>query len=271
MKSPKISVITVCYNAVSDIEDTILSVLNQDYNNIEYIIIDGESIDGTLEILKKYQNNIAILISEKDEGIYHAMNKGVANATGEWVIFLNAGDGFFKRNALHEIFNQQIPPNIDVIYGDTCLKLDNRYYFIKASPLSEIKERLPFCHQSAFVRSIYLKHFQFNLNYSVASDYHFFYTIYLKNIETFLYNPQIVSFYNTDTGYSIKNTLLCLKEQALINNYYSTLALKLKFNFICFKAFINKSLPYKIIEAKRKRFIRNKFEKVDMQIFYCKN
>jgi glycosyltransferase involved in cell wall biosynthesis len=89
---PKISVITICYNAVDLIEKTILSVLHQSYDNIEYIIIDGNSTDGTVDIIQKYANQLAYWISEPDGGIFDAMNKGLDHATGEWVNFMNAGD-----------------------------------------------------------------------------------------------------------------------------------------------------------------------------------
>src|ERR1700761_7114863 len=92
---PILSVITIVYNNVNDIERTMLSVLNQTYGHIEYIVIDGKSNDGTLEIIKRYENRIAKLISEKDEGIYDAMNKGIAAATGDYVIFMNSGDEFY--------------------------------------------------------------------------------------------------------------------------------------------------------------------------------
>lgn len=88
----KISVITVCYNAINDIEETILSVLNQLYKNIEYIVIDGGSTDGTVDIIKKYNNKIAYWVSEPDNGIYDAMNKGIRQATGDYIININAGD-----------------------------------------------------------------------------------------------------------------------------------------------------------------------------------
>lgn len=92
MEYPKVSIITVCWNSVHDIEDTILSVINCPYPNKEYIIIDGSSTDGTLDVINKYRNDISCLVSEPDRGVYDAMNKGIDLATGLWIININCGD-----------------------------------------------------------------------------------------------------------------------------------------------------------------------------------
>ena len=104
MNNPLISVVTVSYNAVTTIEKTILSVINQNYSNIEYIVIDGGSIDGTVDIIKKYADKITYWVSEPDKGIYDAMNKGIIVATGEWINFMNTGDTFYNENVFSEIF-----------------------------------------------------------------------------------------------------------------------------------------------------------------------
>ena len=116
--NPLISVVTVSYNAVSVIEQTIFSVINQTYPNVEYIIIDGGSTDGTVDIIKKYADKITYWVSEPDKGIYDAMNKGIELATGEWINFMNAGDSFYSFSILELIFGQTIFSN-DIIYGDT--------------------------------------------------------------------------------------------------------------------------------------------------------
>ncbi len=117
MFQPKLSIITIVYNNARDIERTMLSVLNQTYANIEYIIIDGLSTDGTLEIIKKYQDKIAKLISEKDEGIYDAMNKGLDLATGDYVLFMNSGDQLYSRDTVADVFASA--ENADIYYGET--------------------------------------------------------------------------------------------------------------------------------------------------------
>ena len=114
--NPKLSVITVVYNNVKDIERTMLSVLNQTYTNIEYILVDGASTDGTLETIKKYEAQIT-LISEKDEGIYDAMNKGLAMATGDYILFMNSGDELYSPDTVAQVF--AAAEDADIYYGET--------------------------------------------------------------------------------------------------------------------------------------------------------
>ncbi len=97
---PKISVVTVCYNAESAIENTILSVINQTYTSVEYIIVDGASKDSTMDIVNKYRDKISVIVSEPDKGIYDAMNKGIKLATGDWICFMNAGDSYVNENTI---------------------------------------------------------------------------------------------------------------------------------------------------------------------------
>lgn len=117
MFQPKLSVITIVYNNVADIERTMLSVLGQTYPNIEYIIVDGLSTDGTLDIIKKYRDKISKLISEKDEGIYDAMNKGLAAATGDYVLFMNSGDEIYDSDTVAKVF--ATAADADIYYGET--------------------------------------------------------------------------------------------------------------------------------------------------------
>jgi len=121
---PTLSVITVVYNNARDIERTILSIVNQTYTNIEYIVIDGKSTDGTLQIIERYKEHIAQLLSEKDKGIYDAMNKGLQLATGDYVIFMNSGDEFFESTTVEKVFDTA--PDADIYYGETEMVNDAR-------------------------------------------------------------------------------------------------------------------------------------------------
>ncbi|NHA06000.1 glycosyltransferase [Mucilaginibacter sp. HC2] len=124
MFEPTLSVITIVYNNVRDVERTMLSVLGQTYKNIEYIIVDGLSTDGTLDVIDKYRDRISKLISEKDKGIYDAMNKGLAMATGDYVIFMNSGDEFYDADTVIAVFASA--EDADIYYGETEMMDDSR-------------------------------------------------------------------------------------------------------------------------------------------------
>ncbi|MGF7077108.1 glycosyltransferase family 2 protein [Mucilaginibacter sp. 3215] len=123
MFNPRLSVITIVYNNVRDIERTIRSVVNQTYTNIEYVIVDGLSNDGTLQVIDKYKSKIAKFISEKDEGIYDAMNKGLTLATGDYVIFMNSGDEFYDNETVAAVFASA--EDADIYYGETEMIADD--------------------------------------------------------------------------------------------------------------------------------------------------
>jgi glycosyltransferase involved in cell wall biosynthesis len=114
---PKLSVITIVYNNVKDIERTMLSVLNQSYPHIEYIVIDGASKDGTQKVIEKYRDKLTRYLSEPDQGIYDAMNKGLALATGDYVLFMNSGDEIYSPDTVTDIFETQ--NSADIYYGET--------------------------------------------------------------------------------------------------------------------------------------------------------
>lgn len=117
MHKPTLSIITIVYNNVRDIERTMLSVLNQSYAHIEYIVVDGASTDGSLEIIQRYQDRLSKVVSEKDAGIYDAMNKGLALASGDYVLFMNSGDELYAPDIVENVF--ATAPNADIYYGET--------------------------------------------------------------------------------------------------------------------------------------------------------
>lgn len=153
----KISIITIVYNNVKDIEYTIQSVIKQSFQDIEYIIIDGASNDGTLDVIERYKEHVDLVVSEKDEGIYHAMNKGLSHATGDYVLFLNSGDELFDVNTLQNIFDRN--DDADIYYGETKLIDENRniignrrHKAPKQFDWKSFRYGMSICHQAIYVK-----------------------------------------------------------------------------------------------------------------------
>ena len=157
MFEPKLSVVTIVYNNVRDIERTMLSVLEQTYTHIEYIIVDGLSTDGTLDVISKYRDRISKLISEKDKGIYDAMNKGLAMATGDYVIFMNSGDEFYDAETVTAVFASA--DDADIYYGETEMIDDTgqslgqrRHHAPAAFTWRDFKYGMSISHQAIYIR-----------------------------------------------------------------------------------------------------------------------
>ena len=175
MNNPKITIITVVYNGATTLEQTMLSVLNQTYNNIEYIIVDGASSDGTLDIIANYElrikngefpNVFFRYISESDKGIYDAMNKGIDMSTGEWINFMNAGDFFAKKDVLQKIFLQEKWIYADVIYGNAISynkKGEKREQIARENPVF-LKNGPIYRHGASFVKTSVHKEVKFDLS-----------------------------------------------------------------------------------------------------------
>lgn len=196
---PRVSVITVVYNSKDAIEKTIRGVLEQTYPNIEYVVIDGGSNDGTVDIIKKYEGKIDYFISEKDTGVYDAMNKGIEQASGEWINFMNAGDTFCDEKVIENILlNLQDKDPVDLIYGDAIeiTPQKSRKKIIASVDLSELWKGAKFGHESLFTRASIIKKNKFDLSYRVSSDYDFImkcfslgYTFKKINIDVLLFSP----------------------------------------------------------------------------------
>ena len=183
MLSTKISIITVVYNAAATIEQTILSVVKQDYSNIEYIIVDGGSTDGTLDIVKKYEEKIALWLSEPDYGIYDAMNKGLTYATGDYIYYLGADDCLLAPTSISQVVSfLQDNPEVDVLCAsvmmvDSVYRIEKVYSsnFSEADVLSGYNTP----HQGMFVRREILQKYRFDTSYHIAADYKNFLKFYL--------------------------------------------------------------------------------------------
>lgn len=173
MNKPLLSVITIVFNNAKDIERTMLSVLNQTYTNIEYLLIDGKSTDGTLELIEKYRSRLAVFISEKDAGIYDAMNKGLAKATGDYVVFMNSGDEFYEKDTVKTVFASE--PDADIYYGETEMINDQlqslgqrRHQAPENFTWRDFKYGMSISHQAVFIRRNLTS--PYNLNYQLSSD-----------------------------------------------------------------------------------------------------
>jgi putative colanic acid biosynthesis glycosyltransferase len=179
---PKITIITVVLNGQFVIEKTILSTINQNYTNIEYIIIDGNSMDDTLTIINKHKSSIDIIISEKDFGIYDAMNKGINLSTGQWIIFMNAGDIFFSNNTVKDIVMSIPIHNYDFIYGNNqVIYKSGKCKITQSKPIEKINKGSIFSHQAVLIKSKIQKQNLYNPRQKIAADFEFFYNQYLHN------------------------------------------------------------------------------------------
>lgn len=212
MSQDKISVVTVVYNAVSLIEETIKSVLAQTYDNIEYIVIDGGSTDGTVDVIKKYEDRIQVFVSEPDKGIYDAMNKGIDKATGRWINFMNAGDHFYSTSSVADIF--EVPESnyseYVTVYGDAEYRLKS-FSYVRQGYECDRDHFMPFSHQAAFARADIAKKNKFNLKYKIAADTEFFLRLnregyQLKHVSV------IVCSYDASVGISMNSEVKHAKE-----------------------------------------------------------
>lgn len=216
---PLISIITINYNDGDKLEDTIKSVINQDYELVEYIIVDGSSTDQSLNIMNQYASKIAIAISEPDNGLYDAMNKGIKRASGEWILFMNSGDCFYSLSVLSDIFlvsrEQQ-----NVIYGDCEVRYDG-FSVIKLAKhdQKQLWKGMMFSHQSMLTRKKILdkNQFQYDL-FPSASDFELIYQ--LSRNEVFYYSDSIISSVDAG-GVSDTNRLQSISERYKIITHSS--------------------------------------------------
>jgi glycosyltransferase involved in cell wall biosynthesis len=210
----KLSIITVVYNNRDTIANAIDSVLSQTYNNIEYIIVDGKSTDGTLEIINQYSSNINTIVSEKDDGIYDAMNKGLKLATGDVIGILNSDDIYANNNILNEvIIHFKNDHDLDILYGDLVyVKNDNinkivRTWTSKAYSSNFFENGGVPPHPSLFVSSrVYHKAGYFNLKYRLAADYEFMLRIFKQFNFKIKYLPLVLV--NMRLGGTTNNSLI---------------------------------------------------------------
>ncbi len=211
---PLVSIVTIVFNGKKSLKKTINSVIDQTYKNIEYIIIDGGSRDGTIDVIRHYENQIDTWISEPDNGIYDAMNKGLKLASGQWINFLNAEDTFFSNDTLSEIFSNVNNNKFKLIYGDWINVNDKglNNYIKSLSYLNHehLKYRFQMNHQSLFVKNQNLP--DYDITYKIKADYQWVIDIVENlNDEEILYLPKPLVKYDLE-GLSSTTLLLNLKE-----------------------------------------------------------
>ena len=200
----KVTVVTAVLNDAGHIEQTILSVISQTDIEIEYIIVDGGSKDGTLELSGKYKDKISLLISESDRGVYDAMNKGIKYSTGDFVYFLNSGDVLLNSSILSKIKFEDVNVRNTIIYGNVVVAYGNIEALEKPRPFFNSKMKfkgIGICHQSMFFPGELIRNEKYDLSYKIAADYDLVYRLWRKGTE-FLYRDITIAKYDWGKGIS---------------------------------------------------------------------
>lgn len=200
----KVTVVTAVLNDAGHIEQTILSVISQTDIEIEYIIVDGGSKDGTLELIGKYKDKISLLISEPDRGVYDAMNKGIKYSTGDFVYFINSGDVLLNPSILSKIKLEELKEKNAIIYGNVIVAYGNIEALEKPRPFFNSKMKfkgIGICHQSMFFPGKLIRNEKYDLSYNIAADYDLAYRLWRKGTE-FLYKDITIAKYDWGKGIS---------------------------------------------------------------------
>ena len=221
---PRVSIITVCLNSEKHLEQTIKSVLSQTYDNIEYIIVDGGSTDGTINILKTYDYKITYWVSEGDDGIFDAMNKGIGLCHGEWIGIINSDDWYDSRAVERVVKASLANPEIHVFHGDLMLVgEEGRYERVKGSdkdPLSNFQVR----HPSCFIRKDIYDEYMYDPKYSINADRDLILKLYYGRKAFCHLNAPIAYF--RPTGISSKPALKAVIDRYRINQKFDRIRAK---------------------------------------------
>ena len=211
------SIVTVNLNNAQGLEKTIQSVIAQQYEDYEFVVVDGGSTDGSVDIIKKYQHKITDWISEQDGGVYQAMNKGVNFAQGEWINFLNSGDCYCDNQTLNTVANAIQNIQVDFVYGDSCERIEGALVAHKQSnSIEEYWKDMFLCHQTLFSRTKLMKKYPFRVanQLKVTADYDFVYRMIQDNHQ-FHKLSQLLTIQEV-SGIS-SDTLACLKGIYYVN------------------------------------------------------
>jgi glycosyltransferase involved in cell wall biosynthesis len=237
----KISIITVCYNSAATLEKTILSVSGQSYDTIEYIIVDGNSKDNTVDIIKKHQDKISKWISEPDKGLYDAMNKGVALATGDLIGILNSDDTFYSSTVLGEVANFHANNKIDASVGNIVQHNESgkiiRLYSSKNWSTQKLTIGFMPPHPSIFFKKqLFEKYGDYELGFKIGADYELITRFFLKNRISWKYSGIISTAMLvgglSSSGSSSYNLITKEIQKALLMNGIVASPLKIKMRFI---------------------------------------
>jgi putative colanic acid biosynthesis glycosyltransferase len=244
-QKPLISVITICLNAVDFIKQTIKSVIAQTYPNIEYIVIDGGSRDGTVDIICRYDTVLAYWQTEMDLGIYDAMNKGISRSHGKWIYFLGAGDYFYNNTVIESIFDKKINmEKYELIFGDIIYN-NSRLFKSTFGPLLKLKNTIH--HQGAFYRSDIFTSFRYDSNLKALADYELNLKLYLSNCNVFKINMIISNC--MEGGISGQAKFNIYKEEIKIRKQYFSFFERSIYNLSSIARFL-----YKKIKVIRRNF-----------------
>jgi glycosyltransferase involved in cell wall biosynthesis len=255
----KFSIITIVLNDKDNIEKTILSILEQNIE-LEYIIIDGGSTDGTLDIIKKYEDKINILVSEKDNGIADAFNKGIKLTSGDIIGIVNSGD-FLEKDSLSLVY-QNFSSNVSIVYGDVQYWDGNKKDYVYSANYMYLNKFMSINHPAVFVRkSIYDNYGLFDEKFPIAMDYELMLRYFVKNVK-FQYINKVLSNMSLG-GVSDINWKKAYKESYEIRKKYLGFSLKLYLNYLfqVFKRYISNFLSNIGLE-KVKKIYRNKFSSI---------
>ncbi|MEN8265064.1 MAG: glycosyltransferase family 2 protein [Nitrospirota bacterium] len=256
---PLVSIVTIVFNGEKTLEKTIQSVLGQTYENIEHIIIDGGSTDGTLKIIRQYNDKIAYWLSEPDNGIYDAMNKGVSLATGEWINFMNVGDTFYEPDTVKKVFSSNYG-KADIIYGNNEIIYGSELSVIrKALDITELWKGMIVNHQSMFVKTSLMQKHPFNLDYKIGADYNFIYSAYMDKCEFCKIETVISS--TAHGGYSDLNVIPNIKEQwMIVRRHNASFKIDLYYIWLILYAFIKNIMKIILPEKIREVVIKRKYK-----------
>lgn len=251
-----VSIITVVYNGCAIIEDTIKSVIEQTYKNIQYIIIDGNSSDGTVKIIEKYISKIDTFLSEKDKGIYDAMNKGLCRVKGDFVIFMNAGDYFYNNEVINDFVKINPDKNMSY-YGNVTYFSNNTSYVFIANLSSKycFLKHNTFSHQAIFYSKKWLDIIgNYNLNLRVSADFDLTYRMIKKskfeNLKSIIARCNADGFSTNNAIQSYRDRIKCFKNEG---DYFFYLVLLFRYPIFFLKNLVvRKSRNTKLYKFYRK-------------------